>query len=208
MEPFPLRWPAGWPREHRRRRAPFKVQGFGRVRDAVVRNVELVGGSTNIVISSNVPTGSHGLPLAGAPEPRDAGVAVYWRDLRHAKPARDRVIACDRWDRVLHNLRAIELSLSAMRGLSRWGSTELVDRSFEGFAALPPAREPADWRAAFPGCVDLDQVHAEFRRLSRDLHPDLNDGRGVVAMQQLTAAYNAAKAELSPPVVPVLEAAS
>lgn len=197
--PFPLVWPAGWARTERPRPASFKVTSFSRVRDGVLRNVEMIGAvagvAADIVLSSNVPLGSHGLPLSGAPEPRDPGVAVYWTELRPGRPPRPREIACDRWRKVLHNLHAIELTLESMRGISRWGSTAISERAFAGFAALPPAAT-GDWRATFPGCHTMDEVRLAYRKLAAELHPDVNEGRGVAAMQAVTEAYNAAKAEL------------
>lgn len=125
LTPCPLVWPPGEPRAPRRGHATFEVSSFARVRDGIQRNIELLGGNTGIVVSCNLPIGSDGEPL-DVPAPRDTGVAVYWTQLRHAAPALRSHIACDRWRSVLHNLHAIELTLEARRGLSRWGATDLV----------------------------------------------------------------------------------
>lgn len=201
--PYPLTWPEGWPRTPRERRhvSRFKVASFAVVRDRVLGHLRLMG-ATRPVITSNLPARADGLPYANAAEPADPGIAVYWRALEIGRPAaRDRVIACDRWTRTRDNLHAIELSLEALRGLDRWGSTEVVERAFQGFAALPPA---PGWRETFPGCATLDEVRATFRKLAAAAHPD--SGGSEAAMQELSAAYAAAKAELAPER-PALEAA-
>jgi hypothetical protein len=117
---------------------------------------------------------------------------VWW-----TKGGREQVIACDRWNRTRDNLHSIELSLDALRGLERWGSTEIAARAFAGFAALPPAGH--DWRAVlgFNGtAVSLDDVKRRFRELAAVAHPD--QGGDDHQMQRLNAAYAAAKQELQP----------
>lgn len=105
---------------------------------------------------------------------------------------RERVIACDRWDRTRDNLHAIELSLDALRGLSRWGSSAIVEHAFAGFAALPPAGH--DWRAIFGELGTLEEVKRRFRELAVAAHPDR--GGEPHEMQRLNEAYAAAKLEL------------
>lgn len=193
-EAYPLYWPEGWPRTARPRPAAFKIgkEAFARVRDSVMSNVRPMGGRS-AVLSTNVPLRLDGLPYAGIAEPRDSGVAVYWYD-EHVQ--QQRCMACDKWDRVVHNLRAVELSLEALRGLARWGSTEIVERAFRGFSALPPSG--ADWRAVlgFWGKANpsLDEVKLRYRERAREAHPD--HGGNPHEMQRLNAAMAAAELEL------------
>jgi hypothetical protein len=192
-DPFPLQWPEGWPRSKWPEASKFKVSSFAHVRDRVIRNLQLMRGD-RIVITSNLPCRNDGLPYANASEPADHGIAVYWRQARNGEYS-EQVIACDRWNRTRDNLHAIELSLEALRGLSRWGTSQIVERAVAGFKALPPTGQ--EWRAVFPGCHTLDEVKLRFRQLAADAHPDR--GGGEVEMQRLNSAYSAAKAELGAP---------
>jgi hypothetical protein len=187
-ESYPLQWPTGEPRTASPARARFQVSSFARARDLVLHQVSLLGGS-RCVITSNLPTRNDGLPYAHAAEPGDRGIAVYW-----VQGGRERVMACDRWDRTRDNLHAIELSLEALRGLARWGSSSIVERAFAGFAArqdrAPVLRgEPTEgW--------SLDEVKRRFRAMAAMAHPD--HGGNPHEMQRLNAAYAAAKLELEP----------
>ena len=194
VEAFPLYWPDGWPRTKRPTRSNFKVSSFGVVRDNVVNEIRLMGGRS-VVISTNIPLRLDGLPYASfRGELQDPGVAVYWFD----KTARARrCMACDRWDRVRDNMRALEKSIDALRGLARWGSTEIVARAFDGFKALPPTG--ADWRVIFGVPAGhspaMDDIKKQYRKLARLAHAD--HGGSDHEMTRLNAAMEAAKVELS-----------
>jgi hypothetical protein len=148
-------------------------------------------GDWNIVISSNVALRRDGLPYANQAEPNDVGIAVFW-----FQGGDQRVIACDHWDRTRDNLRAIEKTIEAMRGIDRWGSTDIMDRAFSGFAALPaPA---VGWRAVmnFPAdlVVDGELLRSRYRKLAHEHHPD--HGGLAEDMAALVDAYNQAKKEI------------
>lgn len=214
--PHPLQWPEGWARtpygqRHgrgtQRWQARFEAR-FAIDRDAVIRQLKRRG--SQIVITSNLPVRGDGLPYASSPKQLDdPGVAVYW-----VEKGRERVIACDRWRTVDLNLRAIDLSLEALRGLDRWGATEMVERAFAGFAALPGAGEttfgegiadpreiepPRDWIGTFGLDVsaelwrDKEIVEKIYKRLALGVHPDHN-GDGDARMVALNAAWAAAEA--------------
>ena len=186
-ESYPLQWPEGWARSNASR-SRFKVASFVQVRDRVLSQLRMLGGA-NRVITSNLPVRLDGLPYAYAAEPADRGVAVYW-----VEAGRERVIACDRWRNVRDNLHAIELSLDALRGLARWGTSSIVERAFAGFAALPPAAP--EWRIVFglASAASMEDVDVVYRLLARTAHPDR--GGSHEAMQRLNAARAAARAEL------------
>lgn len=185
--PYPLQWPEGWTRTKFRDRPKFGAM-FARDRDTVLRGLRKRG--SHVVITSDLPTGNNGLPYANA-RCDDPGIAVWWVEKGH-----ERVIACDRWSRIDFNMRAIELTLKAMRGLERWGAGQIVERAFAGFAALPPgagasagARPKRSWREIFdmPGSeAGLDGaeramlVKARHRKLMQEHHPD-HGGDGVLA---------------------------
>lgn len=169
---YPLYWPEGWQRteRHRRRAAAYKVS-FARARDELVRHLRLMG-ARDVIVSTNVPLRLDGLPYANSREPEDPGVAVYWTD----RKKREQVIACDRWNRVKDNLRAVGLAVEALRMLERTGASEILERAFRGFAALPAETPRRTWREVF-GVGPNDTggrawIDAMYRALAQQRHPD------------------------------------
>jgi hypothetical protein len=189
-EPYPLSWPSTWPRTPPTvyRRARFHTGVAQAVRD-ILHELRLLG-ARQVVITSNLPVRRDGRPYAVEREPDDRGVAVWWV----SKEGKETVIACDRWDRVRDNMTAIANSVGALRGLDRWGVSEMMRRAFAGFAALPPGsgegegeattpesapRPPRDWREVLGGNfpeADPDDIiaiaRARHRMLMRAAHPD------------------------------------
>jgi hypothetical protein len=191
IEAFPLYWPEGRPRTptYKRHRSKFR-SGFG---DAL-KFLQLEVGrlhARNLIISTNVPLRTDGLPRANVPV-ADPGAAVYFN-------LKDRqvVLACDRWDRTHDNLYAIGKTIEALRGIERWGSGDMMEAAFRGFAALPPAivtQRP--WRDVLgvPGTnPSLADVELRYRELARDAHPDR--GGSHERMAELNAAIAAARGE-------------
>lgn len=194
-EAYPLYWPDGWARTRWRKDSNFKVSSFARVRDGVIKNIRLMGGK-HIVLSTCLSLRLDGLPLANQRNPEDPGVAIYWYDSRAEQ---QRAMACDKWRTVTANMRAVELSLEALRGLERWGSSEIVERAFSGFTALPE-HDPnsGNWRRVF-GFVDvpgpsLIAIKVLYKSMARLRHPD--HGGSVEAMTELNLAMAAAEKEL------------
>lgn len=128
---FPLYWPAHWPRtgDDARNRGNFLKNG-GRVRQLLLKELALLR-ATEIVISSNVAIRRDGLPYAGQ-KVEDPGVVLYFK-----RNGQDVAIPCDRWTTVDSNLRAIGMTVEAIRGMERWGTNQMVNATFQGFAALP-----------------------------------------------------------------------
>ena len=150
VDAYPLYWPLDWKRETYRSRSAYSTS-FVKARDGVLRQLKLMRiAKDDMLISSNIPLRRDGLPLAGMAEPKDPGVAVYWveREYKGGKyVATPRVMACDHWNAVRDNLHAIELTLDAMRAIRRSGATQVLERAFEGFAALPAQAAAArTWR--------------------------------------------------------------
>lgn len=170
IEAHPLSWPAGWPRTARPERSRFEVT-FTDARRGVIYEIERLGGR-DIVISSNLPLRKDGLPYANTREPDDPGVAVYF-----ILDGQQRCFPVDKWDRVRDNLRAIEKSVEALRGLDRWGSKHMIDAAFAGFAALPAggAQDPDAWWTVLEVESDatLGEIREAYRRLVRLHHPDV-----------------------------------
>lgn len=184
-EAFPLKWPDGWKGSTEdggiQKRAPFKVT-MAKARDHLLDQIRLLGGELP-VISSNVPIRQDGLPYARYSEPDDPGVAVYFQ-----LGGRPMVFACDRFDLVQDNMRAIGLSIEALRGLERWGASDMMERAFSGFEALPPPSDPKHWSLVLdiPASASEEQIKAAYRKRARSAHPD--HGGSDSAMAELNQA--------------------
>lgn len=113
-EAYPLAWPAGWPRtpHHKRTSGAFNST-FNKTMIEVRNEVGRLGGRY-IIISSDIPLRQDGFPYASSPEPKDPGIAVYFE-----KGGKQRVFACDQYDKAWKNLRAIQKTIEAIRGIER-----------------------------------------------------------------------------------------
>lgn len=197
---FPLAWPAGFPRTPAYQREAGQFKGtLDRVRRELLDEVNaIVLGAdarhftirNHVVISTNMPVRNDGGIYASAREPADPGVAVYF--------TRKKVrvcLACDKYDRVWKNLRALQKSIEAMRGIERWGSTQLLDRAFTGFAALPEKTGPGfrEILGILPDAVLTEEtILAAFRAKAKTTHPDA--GGSHEAFAQLSQAKDIALA--------------
>jgi len=183
-EAYPLKWPNGWPRTRSPKRSRFEVT-FARARDELVDEIQRMGGRY-VVLSTNVAVRRDGWPYANQAEPKDPGVAVYFQ-----RGDRQMVFACDRWDRVKDNMRAIAKTIEAMRGIERWGASEMMERAFAAFEALPA---PKTWRETFGDVRTADDLHRTYREKAKKAHPDA--GGSEAAMAELNAHYAQARREL------------
>lgn len=181
---FPLQWPVGWERTKTRQPSRFSVS-FGKVRDEIVKQLKLMG-ATNVVMSTNIPLKNDGLPYATYSNIQDTGVAVYF-----FYKNKQMVFACDKWNRVEDNLHAVNKTIEAIRGIERWGASEMLERAFTGFAQLEaPSKE--EWWDVLQCKRDSspDVIKANFQRLAKDHHPDR--GGTVEGMTRLNHARDEA----------------
>lgn len=196
-EAYPLAWPPGRKRTDswRRERAKFDVT-FARARDNIIAEVTRLAGrypDPQIVISTNIALRRDGLPLAGQRQPDDPGVAVYFLYKK-----RQMSFACDRWQKIEHNMQAIAKTIEALRGIARWGTGDMLEAAFTGFAAIPAptgSAGPKHWRDVLGNTVTtVAQVNDVYRRLARAHHPDL--GGDPTKMAELNMARDQALREL------------
>lgn len=187
---YPLAWPEGWPRAKRAAVSRFNVRPQQATRE-LVREIERMGGRL-VVISTNVPLRRDGLPYSSyGPDNGDHGVAVYFE-----RKGKRMVFACDRWNTIQDNMRAIQKSIEALRGIERWGASDMLERAFTGFTALPPPKSPWETLGIPPGS-SKDTVTDAYRRKAAEAHPDRPTGSHA-AMAELNAARDAALAGASP----------
>lgn len=195
MEPFPLIWPAG----HKRTVYPNSHIGFRKNRtpkqevDALLAEMDRLK-AKQVVISCNIPMNRTGQSRDWdrvLKTMEDKGVAVYFKLNDESL-----VLACDAWDLLIHNVRALTLTVEALRGLDRYQCSEIMKRAFSGLKELPASAQSLTiwWeilevsRDAAPG-----QVKAAYRRLVARHHPDL--GGDTHQFMRITNAYELAKKE-------------
>ncbi len=193
MESFPLAWPAGQPRTVHRTDARFNTP-IGLARDDLLRELELLR-TRDVVISSNLPVKRNGLPYADSKEPSDPGVAVYFdrriTNTRSHDPDtwKPFVIACDTYRKLVWNLRAIGMTVEALRTIQRHGASSMLEQAFTGFAALPPAGHVRLWWEVLG--VNENATREEIRKARAELtlihHPDR--GGNPERMAEVNAAY-------------------
>lgn len=208
---YPLSWPAGW------KRTPSSQRQYARFGKSVIKSgstwnskksVTVAESTTRVheelrrmgireddmVISTNLALRLDGLPRSGERKPDDPGAAVYWRK---GAAAQMKCIAIDRYTTVEGNLAAIAATLEAMRAIERHGGAEILERSFQGFTALPQ-QASSTWRATLGFSADetvtVQIVDKRVRELAMVHHPDA--GGDVTRFAEITAARTAARLEL------------
>lgn len=135
-EAFPLKWPAGWPRRKKQQDSDRRFNGptyrWDRVYRGLIEELSRIG-ATNVIVSTNQPLRGDGIPYAQTRRIDDHGVAVYFT--RRGKPL---VMAQDRFDTIMGNMRSLTMAIEGLRQMERHGGAVMLERAFDGFAALPP----------------------------------------------------------------------
>lgn len=200
-EAYPLCWPPGRPRTKDPTHSRFGKRSWsfdgggknsltpGRARDQIIYELNALGAQA-VILSTNMPVRNDGIFYATAKEPEDSGVAVYF-----TMRGRPMAFACDQWHTVKENAWAIAKTIEALRGIERWGSGDMLERAFTGFAAIT-GTVVKTWRDVLG--VSYEAQFAEVRRrylqLVRENHPDT--GGSEDAMAEINAAYDQAEAEM------------
>lgn len=192
---YPLSWPLGWKRTpiSGRARSRFGNHSLAQAaKEALTQLARMDVGDWNVVISTNVALRLDGLPLSNQKAPEDPGVAVYFK-LKN----QDRVLACDRWDRVEHNLWAIAKHVEAIRAQDRYG-VGTVEQAFAGYAALPDPERDQEWHGVLAFALNAqltrDDIETRYRELVKRHHPD--KGGDAVTFDRIVKARAAALAAI------------
>jgi hypothetical protein len=175
-EAYPLYWPEGWKRTAYRKKSAFKVAGFGRARDLLLAEIRRMGGSS-VILSSNIALRQDGLPYANMAQPKDPGIAVYFLYKK-----RQMSFACDVYYKVEENAYAIAKTIEALRGIERWGASDMMERAFSGFKALSASNARAWWDVleCRPDAT-RDIVESQYRVRARSAHPDAGGSNDAMA---------------------------
>lgn len=167
---YPLQWPSGWKRTPtwQRGHSPFKADSTERAMRDLLDEMKRLG-ARGIIISSNLKLRNDGLPYANQPRHQDEGIAVYFQ-----RRGKDMVLACDKFAKREANMRAITKTIEAIRGIERWGSSDMMERAFTGFAQLEAPPDIRQWWEVFgvPADAHHANVEATYRRLRSSKHPD------------------------------------
>jgi hypothetical protein len=209
-QPYPLQWPPGWTRTDadKRERALFRVSLSDAITD-LLYDLRLMG-AANVVVTSDLPTSSKGLPYSSG-KAEDPGIVVWC-----VIDGSERAFACDRWTTPAANLRAIGKTVEALRKIGDWGAADMVSRAFSGFAALPPpagaesaapTTAPRGWRVIFGKDITdayemrlvdkaktLETIRLRYRQAMKVDHPDVGGTHERAA--ELNAALQEAESEL------------
>jgi hypothetical protein len=162
-------------------------------------------GAKRVVVSTNLRVRQDGIPYSGQPKASDPGVAVWfwlpkkgvgkyvsWSEKTHS----EHVLACDRWNLVEHNLRAIGKHIDALRAQERWGVGS-VAQAFAGYQALPSGMESGRpwWQVlGIMSNARTEEVQLAFKRLALLHHPDR--GGDVAKFHELEQAREQALKEI------------
>jgi hypothetical protein len=202
IEAYPLAWPDGWPRTvSYRRESDSRFGGHGRrvtMGRAVVQLMDELRllGATKVVVSSNIPTKSDGLPYAESKLIDDPGIAVYF-DFKN----KSLVMARDGFTSPAGNIRSLTLAIEGLRQLERHGGSVMLEKAFTGFLAIAPPDWKRPWRQVFgvkpDWRGDLSEITALRREKARHRHPDA--GGSDTLMAELNVAYAEARQELGMP---------
>jgi DnaJ-domain-containing protein 1 len=207
IEAYPLQWPTGFSRTRQPKRSQFRdrvwnggtlktVLTIARAQDEIYEQLRLLLGKktwqtlqdNECVISTNMRRRkSDGGIYSNEKKPEDSGVAVYFM-----YEGQMRVIACDAWLTVKENMHAIAKTIDAMRGIERWGASDMLNRMFTGFIGIPDKTGMSEWwhilgthPNASPG-----EIKKAYRVKMKEVHPDV--GGSEVLAHQVDKAYREA----------------
>jgi len=169
--PYPLTWPAGWPRARLRKDAQFSRRTdrgehahvtLAVARERLQEQLDKLG-AKEALLSTNVELTLSGAPRSGKGDPVDPGAAIYFK-----MKGRDTALACDRWRRVADNIVALAKHIEALRGMDRWG-VGTIEQAFTGYAALAAPVAKRHWTAIFGVGEDasIEIINTRYRALSK-----------------------------------------
>ncbi len=78
-------------------------------------------------------------------------------------------------------MHAIGLTIDALRGIARWGTGDMMEAAFRGFATLPAPGQSgaASWWTVLGVAMNApeDQIREAYRALVKKHHPDVGGDR-------------------------------
>jgi DnaJ-class molecular chaperone len=106
------------------------------------------------------------------------------------------VMANDSYSDLEDNLHALASSIEALRRIERYGSSDLLERAFRGFKALPETAGGFKWWEVLGVSMNAteEQVQEAFRVKVKTAHPD--NGGSAEEFNNVTRAREMALAGL------------
>jgi len=167
----PLQWPNQQPRTKNQKRANFANHSITKGSNELTSELKLLG-AKNVIITSDLRQRKDNMGPWSNQRIDEPGIAVYFE--LNGEP---KTMACDKWDRIEHNIWALCLSIKAIRGLERWGGSEFLDGLFTGFKALPAPGQSAEMEVRyFSDVTNPEHLQLKFKQLAKQLHPDTEGG--------------------------------
>ena len=188
IDAYPLHWPDGWPRTklHLREHSKFKST-FAVAKDQLFEEVSRLRGKyfygADPILSTNISLRLDGLPYANQSNPDDPGVAIYF-----VYKSQNYCFACDKYKTVWENMVAIRKTIEAIRGIERWGASDMMNRAFQGFVAIE-SKPKKTWFSIIGVSENAtrDEVKSAYMRKRSDAHPD--NGGSADLFNDVTAAW-------------------
>jgi hypothetical protein len=187
---YPLTWPTGWPRtpSWKRSASPFKNCTTDKAYRELLDELGRLG-ARRILVSSNLRLRQDGAPYSQQPRNDDEGVAVYF-----IRKGKEMVLACDKFHKREDNMRAITKTIDAIRGIERWGSSDMMERAFTGFTALGHDSGRRWWDVlGVASDASAAEVESAYKRRRSVTHPD--KGGDATEFAAVEEAYAAATKE-------------
>ena len=194
-EAYPLQWPGGWKRSLYPIDSRFgswnNKPSIAKATDKIQEEMRLFGG-TNLIVSSDLKLKLNGFPYSNQKTPSDPGVAVYF-----TYDKEQRVIACDSFNKIGCNLWAIAKTIEALRGIDRWGCSEIIAKAFTGFTALPEHASASvgkrNWweilRVSRNHTNTKEQMKSWYNYILKKYHPDNPDTGDQSEFIEIQKAY-------------------
>lgn len=193
---YPLCWPGNYQRTAREKVERSRFSRSLTIASAVQELEREIYRLSHVsfqdyILSTNVRPTLRGGPSSTDGEPTDRGIAVYFKFRGKAVS-----LACDRWNRVAHNIWAVAKHIEALRGQERWGVGS-IEQAFRGYMAIPERSEASSWWKVLdlPINATREQITAARDRLALIHHPD--KGGTDEAMAAINLAYAEATKEMN-----------
>lgn len=191
---YPLRWPIGWERTKKPTLSNFGKDHRPSIYKAnsYLKDQLRLFKAKSVIVSSNLRLKIDGEPYSRQKPLDDNGVAVYfvWNNT-------DCVIACDTFLNPGCNIWAVAKTIDALRLIDRYKCTEILNRAFSGFKALPEKgtetkQQLSPWQILdlFPG-ASQKAINRAYRAKAKQgpyRHPDNGGSSDMFFL--LREAYN------------------
>lgn len=121
-----------------------------------------------------------GMPHSNAPNPEFPGVILSFTTPQGAMS-----FACDNYEDWKSNLRAIVLTLEALRSVNRWGAATSGEQ-YRGYTAIPSNH--LDLAMSLSEAQAFVKPYGSYKDAAKALHPDNNDTGSEYAFKRLQEA--------------------